>query len=574
MAPLNFLSEGPVAQATGMESAVQLLGASLRVVAREFDPVVLGPSYGWLLGARTVLELSEDRLQSLKLAIRGQPVFLHPREREDISRVPEALERLTGCPAPATEGSASQTYVIARSSTVGLEPFAGTSLHEPQRRLFAATLPDEGPGWKALISGEGGSVFGRFDNGSGRLYVTTQPPLENFRLGDQLRKYFCNANFLELLPLMAFVRTALGSNGWRRPEPRAAFMIDDPNLRRHRYGWVDYRALSEAGREHNFHTIIAMSPIDARKTSAGVAQLFRDGLELSIVAHGVNHVRHEFDQDVMPARARSILSGGLATMDAHEQRYRVACPPVMTFPYARCSSIWLAAMRDVGMTAAINGPNLPFAVDLDVVPNVDVVRNAAYDMLPAEMSHRGFPVISRYFANRSLGNLLFDSWLGKPLILYLHGQDLRAGLEPLRQLAEFINTQIGARWCGAGDIVASNYQIRDQGMGKAVRMFSNRISVPVDRDHALLAIVKPDAEAQGDERLWVGDAELDTVKVRRTGVIAAVPPAAPMGSLRVVAGPRRDPLVRVSRSILAAPAHVRRALTELRDRGSPFLRRQ
>ena len=51
--------------------------------------------------------------------------------------------------------------------------------------------------------------------------------------------------------------------------------MDDPNLRRPTYGYIDYEDMATSAREHNYHVSIAMVPLDGRFMSASTVRLFK-----------------------------------------------------------------------------------------------------------------------------------------------------------------------------------------------------------------------------------------------------------------------------------------------------------
>ena len=448
----------------------------------------------------------------------------------------------------------------SRRGIEALHPLDGLTLRETDPRFLALLLDPDPRAVQPLIAGGHGAALGRVAReDGGELWVATVPPLSRPTHGHSLRRRFHPGDFLELLPLLGFLRHALGARGWRTPRPQAAFMIDDPNLRSGRYGWVDYAALRDAGRVHRFHTSIAMAAIDAGKTRRTTAALFGAAPELSLVMHGVYHTHHEFAQSVAPERARRDLGFGLAEMEAHRLRHGVGCPPVMTFPFSRCSSEWLQAMRDVGLAAAVTGPNpYPFLAEFGVV------ADPALGMLPAEMAHGGFPVLSRSFLTQPREDLLFLAWLGRPMIVYLHHDDLRDGLAPLIEIAEFVNGRLRADWTDLGAISEANYQRRVAACGPVMRMFSSQVTLPADGEDPV-AVLKPGADHHDDERAWADGREIPLQRVPEKGVLAALPP----GTRTIRVGPVRGPADGTRRPFGAGFAHGRRSLTELRDRLAP-----
>jgi hypothetical protein len=554
---IHLLTRLPVPRLTALQDAATLLGGRLELADR-LGPAAAGrPGAPWLLEAGAVLALEPAERARLRELTVAAPTLLFAADPSLTGELGDAGAVLTGRSLPLVPGGEPRDFTFA-PATSALDPFAGLTLRESHPRVVPVLLDPDPRAVHPLIAGDHGAVLGRVAReDGGELWVTVVPPLAHLPPGRILRHRFHPGDFLELLPLLAFLRHALGERGWRRPRGQAAFMIDDPNLRSRRYGWVDYASLRDAGREHCFHTSIAMAAIDAGKTSQRTAALFRGSSELSLVMHGIYHTHHEFAQSVSPQRARRDLGFGLAEMESHRRRHGVACPPVMTFPFSKCSSEWLQAMRDVGLAAAVTGPNpYPFLAELGML------ADPMLGMLPAEMRHGGFPVISRSFLTQPREDLLFAAWLGKPLVVYLHHDDLREGVAPLVELARFLNERIDVEWADLGTIAAANYQLRETENGQVGRMFSGRVQLA---SGDCVAMLKPGADRHPDERIWADGRELEVEPVYGTGVLARLP----RGARTILGGPTPVPPTGTRRPLGASFAQGRRSLTELRDRLAP-----
>jgi hypothetical protein len=317
---------------------------------------------------------------------------------------------------------------------------------------------------------------------------------------------------------------------------------------------VDLEALADAGRQEDFHTIIAMTPLDAGKSRRAACHLMRRSADqLSLAMHGVWHTHHEFAQDVPVPDAVARLGAGTAWMQRHERRTGIPCPPVMTFPFGRASSAWLTAMRSAGLTAAIASPAFPFVED------PASVADATYELLPAEMSHQGFPILGRTFLHSRLDVLLFNAWLGRPNVVYLHHEDLAEGLEPIVEVARLLNRHVRPVWCGAQEMTDQNFQTADRHGTRAFRAFSNRISLPSEAGPTV--VCKPRAYTRG-EQAWLDDEALDA-ELHSEGLAAWLPPRP--DSALVTFGPSLRPVTQQRRPRAPARARARRLATELRD---------
>jgi hypothetical protein len=77
---------------------------------------------------------------------------------------------------------------------------------------------------------------------------------------------------------------------------------------------------------------------------------------------------------------------------------------------------------------------------------------------PAELLAGGLPVFPRLLITSPRDDLVLRSFLGQPLIVYLHHEDLVDGLGALVETAAFINREPGVRWGSAESLARSSYR--------------------------------------------------------------------------------------------------------------------
>lgn len=534
--------ELPPARRRAVDSALQLLGGRLETTSRGEDCRAL---IGTFEGLETI---SANAMKALRARPADVPVLLFPG-RAGYAPSEKTLAALRLLAADETlsfqEVGSETAYRFADVPLV--RPFDGQVLHESEPRLLSSLVPSRAA--TPLTTGAHGSIFARFDTG---LFLSTVPQLEPN--GGRLKDEFRSSRFLGLLPLLLFIREALGSSAWTSVSPRAAFMIDDPNLRVAHYGFMGYHDLIAAAKTHGFHTAFAMIPIDWKKTSGRVAGLLRENRDhVSIVMHGVDHVSEEFAGAASLREAESKVAQGLARMSAHERETGVEFARAITFPHGICSTTWLRALRNAGLEAAV----AEWARPIDLDPTDDPL----YEMRPAELSFLAFPMINRFPAEQPPEELLFKAFLGKPLIVYSHHRYFRDGLEALVHLAEFLNDRLAPRWSSIGEIVRSNYQVREGRSGVAVRVFSNHV-------HAELvgkefdAVVKPSVQLPADEVCRVNGTSVAATVLPAVGTAFA---ASPSSRLEITFAPRHPTVVPVAPGRPSLKSRTRRLATELRD---------
>jgi hypothetical protein len=468
-----------------------------------------------------------------------------------------AFAQLTGIQLELSGATASQDYEFGPAS--GLWPFSGLTLREELTRSVPGVKPNEHV--EALVRNDAGTVFLRMKGRRAGVFLSLVPApvAEDVRF---LKDEFRPGRFMGLTPLLVFARTALGEAGWRSRKLSAAFLVDDPNLRFRRYGFLSLEGILEASREEDLHLSIAMIPLDYRKSRAHATALIRDNRErLSVVYHGVDHRKSEFESDATPLEAQRSLAQAIARMEEHRRRTGVDHAPVMTFPHGDCSAVWLRAMRDAGLDAALASRALPFAHDTGL-------GNALYELFPAELGFAGFPMINRFKCEDPPEQLLFQAWLGKPLIIYTHHEYFADGLERTLGIARYLNRHVSPAWRDIGSIAAENYQYRTGAEGTVVRTFSNRISLPPELRAA--AVLKPAPAVPPDECARVDGAPADLTLLPEGAAVLDLP-----GSPRAIevwfgpSAPRRDSRVRR----ISAVSRARRTVTELRDHGAPLVSR-
>ena len=510
-----------------------------------------------VFGDDMVAALEPRRLASALTALRGRPLLLVGLGVN--GEMLDGLAEVTGVRLTRAAPAYLVSYTFAADEPL-LWPFAGLCLAERNPRVLAPLGDDRA--LQPLISTAAGHVMGRLLTGGSAVYLSAvsgweggPPPI--------LWRSFRPESFLDTLPVMAFARAALAGQGWTRPTGQATCIVDDPNLRRLRYGHLDFRAAVRLARERPFHLSVGFVPLDYRSTSGSVAQLFRANPQaLSLLIHGNDHLRLELARDVPDAEAATSVRQALARMARHEAATGVACPAVMTPPHGACTPRWVRALRSAGYTAVVATATHPHTDWPE-----DEGASELHEMLCGELGLHGFPVILRYPLSAPRERWLFAAWLEKPLIIYAHHGDFGGGAEELRARVDFINDRVGPRWASIADVVHDNYQLRARGRTADVRVFSNDvvIRVPEDVDEIVVAKEGRDIPWQG-EAILVDGRPIEGGERSPTSLCVLVPTNG-RTQLRV----RFVPEASVSHSDLRVSprSRARRMVTEARDRLAP-----
>lgn len=235
--------------------------------------------------------------------------------------------------------------------------------------------------------------------------------------------------FSRLIPLMMFLREALGDRLWHNDQPRACFIIDDPLLKR-RYGFLEYPRLLEALDQHRFTASIAFIPWNYRRSRRHIAELFfTPPIPLSLCVHGCDHTKAEFAStnfELLCGKARVALR----RMQAHSQLVGIPFDDVMVFPQGLFSAEALKALDALGYLAAVNThlcpSNMPQALRLCDLLGVAVT---AFSDIPLFARH--YPGHPAEFA--------LDLFMGKPAFVVEHHGYFRNGYESLGHFVKQLN---------------------------------------------------------------------------------------------------------------------------------------
>ena len=260
--------------------------------------------------------------------------------------------------------------------------------------------------------------------------------------------------FAGVAPVMMFLRYAAGEKAWHTPAHYANLTVDDPWLREP-YGNLDYGDLATQMKLHNFHTTVAFIPWNFDRSEPAVAALFRANPErFSIAIHGNNHNHREFDSYAKaPLDAQSAsLKQALARMELFSRNTGVRCDPVMIFPHAVSPAETFARLKELNYWATTNSENVPLGSNEPDDP--------LFPLRPETLAFNNFLSIKRVSAEVpvSKANLAIDSFLGNPLLLYVHQEFFSSGADAFNSVADTINRIApGTQWSGLGHIVQHLY---------------------------------------------------------------------------------------------------------------------
>lgn len=373
--------------------------------------------------------------------------------------------------------------------------------------------------------------------------------------------------FMDLLPVLEWMRAISGFYEWTRPPLRACLMFDDPNLHSVCYGYVDYARIAAEGRQHRYHTSFATVPFDAYYVNPAAARCFREHPDtLSLLVHGNNHTHRELAGGKNQQERLAQMRQALQRMERLDQKAGLITAKVMAPPHGACSEAMMRAMRDAGFEAACISPASVRSANPDAKWKNDL------GLYPAAMIS-GFPVIPRFrLEAQREGSIWLAMYLDQPLILVGHHWDLAEGTDLLAKTAKIINGLGDVVWADLATIARRNYRHRIESNRLRIQPFCRILHVDVPEGVTEIEIEAPWLEA-GSARFagrshgesLVGD---QTIDANGNGTTISVHPGSRV-DLELIEAESSPPTPKLPRTPL--PALARRILVEMRDRSMPHL---
>lgn len=325
-----------------------------------------------------------------------------------------------------------------------------------------------------VLASRGGSPIWRcqLDRSIGRIDWSAYP-LASLDEGETLREHLRPGRLMGLLPLVHFLLGLLREQGWQTPAPRAAFVVDDPNLHWRSYGFLNYERLVEQAASHGYHVVFATVPLDGWLVDRRACSLLaRNRPLLSLAMHGNDHVARELARVDGESDALATIAQGLRRIAALERRTGVPVDRVLVPPHEACSEAALGAAFRLGMEAACVSRPHPWR---DGLPAATPIAG----WQPADLVAGGLPVLPRFPLSAGREDLPLRALLGQPLILYGHHRDFATGLDALASAAADIASLGDVRWGPLSWIARQGHSSRREGERLHVGLHARRASLPV-----------------------------------------------------------------------------------------------
>ncbi len=397
--------------------------------------------------------------------------------------------------------AASGAAMAALSNDPRLQrPLRGARLTETRVRAVASDGRTE-----VLARLRGAPAWTRRETPAGPLEVAAAAPSE---LGpdEALRERLWPGRSLALLPLAHFLAERSADRRWRPPRLRAAIVIDDPNLHWPTYGRVRYAELVQHAAAHGYHAAMAMIPLDGWVAHPRAARLFRKAPErLSLCIHGNDHSGPELGRPRSDAEALALALQALRRMDAFQRRSGIPVSRVMVPPHERLSEPVAHALRACGYEAVCTTRPYPWLADTPDVPPFTHPADSGplAGWASADLVAGGLPVLLRSAFTHPREDLALRAFLGQPLILYGHHDELDDDLTLLADAAADIGRLGEVDWGPLDRIARHSVEIRREGATLAVRPLARRVTVSVPEGVERLTVDAAAVAALGGARVIV-----------------------------------------------------------------------
>ena len=293
---------------------------------------------------------------------------------------------------------------------------------------------------------------------------------------DFFHNHFRERCWFAMVPLLHFLRRLLGPDGWPAPEPRASFIIDDPNLHHRSYGYIDFEKLAKHAATHNYHATIATVPLDAWYFDRKVVDLFQTHKKhISLMMHGVNHVADELARSYDEQDALSLLATGLRRIADLESRSGVIVARIMAAPHGAFAEF----MADLMVRLGYEGACVSIGSLLRWNPDKLWPANLGFSMAQP-LGHLCFPVFHRIGLSET--DVRLSAFLGHPVIVTTHHQDCVSNFARFESIANTVNSIDTVRWMGIEEISKTNFASKKQNEVLRIRPYSRCLTVPLSSE--------------------------------------------------------------------------------------------
>ena len=294
----------------------------------------------------------------------------------------------------------------------------------------------------------------------------------------ELQQY--SDRFIELAPLLMFLRYSLKDYAWHSIRDYANFTIDDSWLIEP-YGFLSYSGLLTEMDKADFHTTIAFIPWNFNRSKPQVVSLFQKAPErFSISIHGNDHDHREFylykklPNGVWPEEAlnkqEEKIKQAIARMEQFSKKESIPYDRVMIFPHTIAPEMTLDLLKKYDYWATVNTNNIPLGEDTH--------QDIEFFMRAVTLQFSNFPSVRRFPAYSLLSfDIARELFLDNPLLLYGHHDYFKNGIKEFNKIATMIKQiQPKVKWHSLESVAKHLYleRLREEGFYE-IFSFSNNI---------------------------------------------------------------------------------------------------
>lgn len=282
-------------------------------------------------------------------------------------------------------------------------------------------------------------------------------------------------------PYFMYVRAAGGAEAWHFAGQYANLTVDDAWLIEP-YGHLNYSGLLAEMEKHNFHTTVAFIPWNFDRSRPDVVSIIRAHPEqFSVCVHGDDHNHAEFESfqaaeklsETVHQEDTFKVRQALARMNEFSRLTGIPYDRVWIFPYSIGPEPVLGILKQNGLLATVNSE----AVPQGLAPPADPL----FQFRNVTLTYENFPTIRRFGADGDLPSsfLAIQSFLGNPILLYVHQDFFAAGIGSFDPYADEINRiNPDTVWTTLGEISRHAYLMKRREDGEYdVRAYSSDISI-------------------------------------------------------------------------------------------------
>ena len=379
-------------------------------------------------------------------------------------------------------GSEAASYAFANVPAITRQ-LSKTSLRTPMRGGAYLTVSGSAEViMRAKAGGKEFPVFVRTHVGAGDVFFAAQG--SRLVVPSTPDPYRQQAVFASMAPAMLFLRNAAGDQAWHTPGNYANLTVDDVWLREP-YGNLNYEDLLHEMEVHRFHTTMAFIPWNYDRSQPKMIALFKEHPDLlSICIHGNNHVHQEFGPLATHPLSKQTadMRQAVARMERFESLTGIPYDRVMVFPHSIAPSATFAELKRANYLATANSLNVPS--DADPTSAIDVALRTT------TLQYANFPSMRRYSAETDIPTAQFaiDSFLGNPILLYVHEGFFADGMNRFDATADTINRLDPAvQWRGLGYVANHSYLERTVSERRTdIELFTATAEIHNQADHPIV----------------------------------------------------------------------------------------